>query len=143
MDQDKILFMLKKEGLKITPQRIEIVKTLLELRDQHPSLKELYEKVKEKIPTISFSTLYSTIKKLEELGLIKLFDLLGETRIELNKKPHINLIHVNKGTIIDITDDKLLNLLREKLGIDKDSFILINVLIYNAHDNRDNKQLTQ
>jgi len=137
MDQEEILNMLKKEGLKITPQRIEIVKTLLELRDQHPSLKELYEKVRKKIPTISFSTLYSTIRRLEELGLVKLFDLLGETRIELNRKPHVNLIHMDKGVIIDIVDNNLLDLLRKKLGISKDSFILLNVLVYNTHDSHD------
>ncbi len=134
MNQKEILDMLKNKGMKITPQRIEIVKTLLELRDHHPSLKELYEEVKKKVPTISFSTLYSTIKKLEELGLVKLFDLLGETRIELNKKPHVNLIYIDKGLITDVVDDNLLDLLRKKLGVGEDSFVLVNVLVYNTRN---------
>ena len=49
----------------------------------------------------------------------------------------MNLIHMDKGVIIDIVDNNLLDLLRKKLGISKDSFILLNVLVYNTHDSHD------
>lgn len=134
MSVNELLKTLKSKGMKTTPQRIEILRTLIELKDKHPSLNELYEKVKEKIPTLSFSTLYSTIRRLEELGFIKLFDLLGETRIEVNTRPHINIIDLDKGAIRDLNNDELVRIIAEKVAL-KDRKILVNVLVYGKREN--------
>ena len=72
---DKIVNEIKKRGHKLTPQRLEIIRLLIKKGEYHPSLNEVYEEVKEKLFTVSFSTLYNTIKILEELGVIKLFNL--------------------------------------------------------------------
>jgi Fe2+ or Zn2+ uptake regulation protein len=69
-------------------------------------------------------------RELEELGIIRLFDLLGETRIEVNKHPHINIINLRTGEIRDYNDDKLLNEVRIKLGLNEAEFILVNILVY-------------
>ncbi len=130
MDINDMLSLLRSKGMKITPQRIEIVRTLIELKDDHPSLKQLYEEVRRRVPTISFSTLYSTIQKLEELGVVKLFDLLGETRVEVNRRPHINLIDLKKNKITDILDEDTIEFLRRRLGLRGEHFILVNVLVY-------------
>ena len=130
MNINDMLSLLRSRGMKVTPQRIEIIRTLIELKDDHPSLKQLYEEVRKRVPTISFSTLYSTIQKLEELGVVKLFDLLGETRVEVNKKPHINLIDLKKNKITDILDEDAIEFLKRRLGLKGERFILVNVLVY-------------
>ncbi len=130
MSIDGLLKTLKSKGMKITPQRIEILRTLMELKDRHPSLNELYERVRERIPTLSFSTLYSTIRRLEELGFIKLFDLLGETRIEVNMRPHINIIELDEGVVRDLNDDELVEVIVEKLALKDKGDVLVNVLVY-------------
>ena len=124
---------LRKSGLKVTPQRIEIVNSLIKLGDQHPSLNQLYNDVRKKVPTVSFSTLYNTVRRLEELGALRLFDLLGETRIEVNLDPHINLIDVRNGDIKDIFNPELIETISQKLGIEitGEKHVLINVLMYN------------
>jgi len=127
---DMIMKELKKTGMKQTPQRIEVVRTLLKLKDNHPTLNQVYNDAKKRVPTLSFSTLYMIIKKLEELGVIKLFDLLGETRIEVNNKPHINIIDLCNREIHDYDDDSLVRKIVEETGLDYSSFVLINILVY-------------
>jgi Fur family peroxide stress response transcriptional regulator len=120
---------LRKAGMKITPQRLIILRKLLEMKDEHPSLNKLYTEVKKELPTISFSTLYSVIKKLEELGLVKVFDLLGESRIEVNRKPHLNIIDLDKGRIREYYDKEIIDILSRKIGLNRDSIYLINIFV--------------
>ena len=58
----------REAGLKITPQRIEIYRELLQT-DEHPSAEMLYEKVKEKLPSISLDTVNRTLLTFNEIGL--------------------------------------------------------------------------
>ncbi len=129
---DSLVEVVRKAGLRVTPQRIEIVRAIMDIGHEHPSLNELYNVVRNRLPTISFSTLYTTLKKLEEIGLIRTFDLNGETRIEVNNKPHINIINVGENSVKDIIDEEILEILKKKLGIRSDKF-LVNILIYNNH----------
>ncbi|MHA1223105.1 MAG: Fur family transcriptional regulator [Candidatus Heimdallarchaeaceae archaeon] len=127
-----ILDLLKKKGYKLTPQRIEIVKILQQEEKTHPSLNHLYSLVKERLTTVSFSTLYNTISTLEEMGLIRLFTLQGETRVELNDTEHINIIDSSTGRIVDIEDKELVGQIKEKTKFDKKKYktFLINILLY-------------
>ena len=47
-------------GLKLTPQRLAILDYLKENRE-HPSAEMIFKSVREKFPTISFSTVYNTL----------------------------------------------------------------------------------
>jgi Fur family peroxide stress response transcriptional regulator len=128
----KMIDKLKEKGYKLTPQRIEIIKILGENTGTHPFLEEIYKIVKNRLITVSFSTLYNTITTLEEIGLIKLFNFQNETRIELNPDIHINIINQNTGKIVDITDDELIKEIMQKLKYNKKEHkhILINVIFY-------------
>ena len=59
----------RKEGLKITHQRLEIFKELLNSHD-HPTVEKLYQRLLSKLPTISLDTVYRTLTTLEQHGLI-------------------------------------------------------------------------
>ncbi|WP_367883746.1 transcriptional repressor [Thermococcus peptonophilus] len=80
--------------------------------------------MREDFPTVSFSTLYSNLITLKELGLVELFSIEGETRVELNTEPHINLI--NGDSIVDIDDPEIIEALKKRLGKEVK---LVNVLV--------------
>ncbi len=105
---------LKEKGYKLTPQRLKVVEILDRIGSEHPSLKEILDEIREEFPTVSFSTLYSNVLTLKELGLLELFSLDGETRVELNTEPHINLI--SGGKVIDFNDPEIIERIREKTG---------------------------
>jgi Fur family transcriptional regulator, peroxide stress response regulator len=60
---------LKAGGHRLTPQRVAIVRLLVNSRD-HPSAAQLYERIAEQFPTTSLATVYKTLAILRELGLV-------------------------------------------------------------------------
>ncbi len=130
--KDDIASELRDLGLKLTPQRLEIVRVLKENMDDHPSLNYLHEAVKKKMPTVSFSTLFNTITTLDKAGYLTIFDLEGETRVELNMTDHINIIDRRTGEVLDIDDERIMDSIIEDLGRDrvKDKRVMINVILY-------------
>jgi len=126
-DYEKMVEKLRSKGQRLTPQRLEIIKAIAKYEDKHPSLSDLMNDVKKVLPTVSFSTLYNTMMKFEEIGLVHLFSINGETRIETKIKPHINLIDRKSGKIEDIDDTKLLELIKKKI---KSNDIIVNIIVY-------------
>ena len=63
---EKLIGSLRKKGLKITPQRLAIFKTLKDDKS-HPCAEEIYLKVREDYPTISLATVYQTLDTLENI----------------------------------------------------------------------------
>ncbi|RLF45744.1 MAG: transcriptional repressor [Thermoplasmata archaeon] len=126
-DYEKMVEKLRSKGQRLTPQRLEIIKAIAKYEDKHPSLSDLMNDVKKVLPTVSFSTLYNTVMKFEEIGLVHLFSINGETRIETKIKPHINLIDRKSGKIEDIDDTNLLELIKKKI---KSNDIIVNIIVY-------------
>ncbi|ASJ12712.1 Fur family transcriptional regulator [Thermococcus thioreducens] len=124
MWKKKAIKRLKEHNYKLTPQRLKLVEILDRIGGEHPSLKEVLDEIREEFPTVSFSTLYSNVLTLKELGLLELFSLDGETRVELNTEPHINLI--SEGEVVDLNDPEIIERIREKIGRDVK---LVNVLV--------------
>ncbi len=124
MWKEKALEKLKENGYKLTPQRLKLLDVLEETGKSHPSLNDLLEEVRKDFPTMSFSTLYSNLQTLRGLGLVELFSLGGETRVELNTNPHINLI--SEGEIIDLNDPEIIEAIQRKTG---KRVRLVNVLV--------------
>ncbi len=99
-------------GIKITPQRLELIKKLKELEKYHPSFNDIYKAVKATHPSVSRSTVHENLKLLVKLGIIGSFHYKGEIRYEMNSEPHVNLAEPN-GKIRDIKNDKINKLLAE------------------------------
>jgi len=97
---------LREHGVKITPQRLEIIRKLEELGSSHPSFNEVYKAVEDTYPSISRSTVYENLKLLVELGVIKSFHYNGEIRYEMNPNSHVNLVE-SDGAIRDIKNDEI------------------------------------
>jgi Fur family peroxide stress response transcriptional regulator len=103
------LSVLKEKGYRLTPQRLEVVKIVLEKLDkrEHPTFNDILADVKARMPSISASTVYNILKLLEDNGVVVSFEHNGRTyydRIE----PHINVICLNDGKVIDIQSEEVL-----------------------------------
>lgn len=96
----------REHGIKITPQRLELIRTLKKLEKTHPSFSEIYNTVKTIQPSVSKSTVYENLKLLVKLGIIKGFHYNGEIHYEMNYEPHVNLVEFN-GKIRDIKNDEI------------------------------------
>ena len=91
----------RKEGLKITHQRLEVFKELLNSQD-HPSVEKLYRRLLLKLPTISLDTVYRTLTTLEQHGLVtRVQTQESQTRFEGRIDNHHHVICKKCGKITD------------------------------------------
>ena len=91
----------RKEGLKITHQRLEVFKELLNSQD-HPTVEKLYRRLLRKLPTISLDTVYRTLTTLEQHGLVtRVQTLESQARFEGRIDNHHHAICKNCGKITD------------------------------------------
>jgi Fur family peroxide stress response transcriptional regulator len=93
--------MCRKEGLKITHQRLEIFKELLNSED-HPTVDTLYHRLLPKLPTISLDTIYRTLTTLEQHGLVaRVQSEESQARFEGKMEEHHHAICKKCGKITD------------------------------------------
>jgi len=114
MWKDLAIERLRKSKFKLTPQRFKLIEVIEKIGQNHPTIGEVYEQIKSDFPTMSFSTLYSNILNLKELNLLELLNFFGKTRIEINVRPHINILE--NGIVKDLNDDELIEKIEEKIG---------------------------
>ncbi|MEW6243488.1 MAG: Fur family transcriptional regulator [Bacillota bacterium] len=93
---------LRERGLKVTPQRMAIYRTLCETT-AHPTAETIWEKVKEEFPAISFNTVYTTLGILERTGLIQRLHV-GENvaHYDADISPHVHLCCERCGRVRDL-----------------------------------------
>lgn len=109
MDKQEILNKLKEKGLRTTPQRIILFHKLMQMHG-HIKAEDLYNAVKEDIPSISISTVYRTLKEFEENGFIYSLPSsvdYGLTIFDTNTKPHHHFICKVCGKVYDIPEDSV------------------------------------
>ncbi|MGB9705297.1 MAG: Fur family transcriptional regulator [Pyrobaculum sp.] len=115
MESTQVVQVLRDRGYRVTPQRIEVINIVLEklAKREHPTFNDILNEVKQKMPSISASTVYSILRLLEDSGLVVSFEHNGRTYYD-SVSPHINVVCVNSDKVIDIVDDSIVNLLRER-----------------------------
>ncbi len=102
---DAMVSDLKRLGLKLTPQRMAIVR---ELADDvtHPTAQALFERLRPAFPTMSFATVYNTLDALARCGLIQTMHSLnvgGEAlRFDPNAAPHHHAVCDRCGSVHDV-----------------------------------------
>ncbi len=102
--RQRLLNCLKEKGLKLTPQRREIIE-ILSSEKSHPSARTIFQKAREKAPTISMSTVYYTLdifKKYKAIKELEFYDM--ENRYEGDISNHLNLICIGCGKIQDFKE---------------------------------------
>jgi len=99
---EKYVNQLKEKDLKATPQRLEILKYLDEHRT-HPTVDEIYKKLKKNNPSLSKTTVYNSVEALDENGVIQSITITGnEIRYDFKKEMHHHFLCKKCGEIIDI-----------------------------------------
>jgi Fur family peroxide stress response transcriptional regulator len=91
---------LKDTGVKITPQRLEIFREILNSGD-HPDAETIHKRVSEKSPSISQDTVYRTLWMLTDLGLITTRSSSCKTRFEPNLSSHHHFVCTKCGMTRD------------------------------------------
>ena len=92
---------LEESGLRLTHQRLEIYREMTLARD-HPSAEEVFQRVRERIPTISLDTVYRNLATLEEHRLIIKLDLgANQARFDSNLEPHHHLVCSKCRRVVD------------------------------------------
>ncbi|RFC65537.1 transcriptional repressor [Fulvimarina endophytica] len=100
--------MLREAGLRVTSQRMAILRTLSSAED-HPTAEEIAGKARGSDASISHATVYRTLSVLEELGLIRKLSLENSpARYELcGDDDHGHIVDVGDGTIIEFEDEAM------------------------------------
>jgi len=102
MSYSEVLNTLRARGLKITPQRVEVLR-FLEANRIHPTAQRVYEHVIAKVGSVSFTTIYNTLHLLEKIGVMKKIVISENTTVyDINTKPHGHFVCRNCGQIFDI-----------------------------------------
>ncbi|MFX1337877.1 MAG: Fur family transcriptional regulator [Promethearchaeota archaeon] len=108
MDDQELFALFRKNGYKVTTQRLAIYK-FIKPRKDHPTADQIYQELKTDYPTLSLGTIYKTLHTLKELGLIQELGFNeGKIRYDPNMEPHINLVCVKCGKIVDYKSDNVI-----------------------------------
>lgn len=99
---DKYVKVLKDNDLKVTPQRLEILR-YLDMHREHPTADIIYSNLKETNPSLSKTTVYNTLEHLDQHGLVQTLTISGsELRFDSVINPHHHFLCKTCGNIIDI-----------------------------------------
>ncbi|MCF0173378.1 MAG: transcriptional repressor [Bacteroidales bacterium] len=102
---------IKAAGLKLTPQRKAVYKSMMKLR--HARLEEIVEDLKQEYDNLTLSTVYRVLDSFCKAGLLSLVCRpdTGECYYDITTEGHHHLF--DRGSIVDYCDDNLTRLVQE------------------------------
>lgn len=99
--------MLSKAGLKVTPQRIAVLRAIMG-RVDHPTAEQLYGKLSKSHPGITQATIYNILDNLVEHGIItRVFTPEGKQRFDPITTNHGHIYCHKSQEIVDFHDQEL------------------------------------
>lgn len=102
-----IINKIKKQGLRLTPQRLAILE-LLEGNTTHPSAEEIYQQLKLKYPSLSLTTVYNNLEMLTKAGELQEIRIRAEKRrFDPNPAPHGHFLCRICDSLSDLDADTL------------------------------------
>jgi len=105
-------------GARVTQQRREVLRAVVE-SDRHPDAQAVLHSVRERMPRISFDTVYRTLAFLEENGLIRRVQGTAErARFDGNDRPHHHFVCRKCGKIMDFESEDI-DRMRLPVGVGK------------------------
>jgi Fur family transcriptional regulator, peroxide stress response regulator len=104
---DAFLQACKREGVKVTHQRMEIFREVAGT-EEHPDAETVYNRVRRRIPTVSLDTVYRALAFMEKVKLISRVHVLSErSRFDANTRPHHHFVCSKCGLIRDFQDPEI------------------------------------
>ena len=105
LDQQELVDRMREWAVRVTPQRLAIAEVVLNSSD-HPTVQQIYERVKGHFPSMTLATIYSTLGVLQKSGLIQELPFQKQSRYEPNMEPHVNLVCIECENVIDADTDR-------------------------------------
>jgi len=101
MNTPETMKFLQAAGKRITPERKLLLRIISE--NAHLDASEIYQLAKREDPKINLSTVYRTVRLLEELGVVEASEL-GEDHqhYEVRVDEHYHLICLDCGKVVEI-----------------------------------------
>ena len=101
----ELLARLRRDGFRLTPQRMAVLRVLAD-DTGHPTVEQVYERVRVAYPTTSLATIYKTIDMLKGIGEVLELNVGESHRYDgRDPRPHPHLICEECGTIEDLVLD--------------------------------------
>ncbi len=103
---ETIIALFKKNGLKITPQRMAVVNAL-EGNRSHPTAEDIFNRLRETYPSLSFTTVYNICKSIKSVGGVREL-IIDRDRIHYDPdmSPHHHIICTECGRLDDVFYEK-------------------------------------
>ena len=100
---EKYVNLLKTHSIKITQQRLEIIK-YLDMHHTHPDVEEIYTELKKNHPSLSRTTVYNSLEILKKNRIIQSITISGsELRYDIEEGMHHHFLCKQCGAILDIS----------------------------------------
>jgi Fe2+ or Zn2+ uptake regulation protein len=98
---EELVDLLRARGKKVTPQRVLIYRMLL-ADHSHPTAEQLHSRLREQLPGLSLTTVYSALNDLVQEGEVRRFEAGdGSVHFDPEMRPHAELVCVQCGRIDD------------------------------------------
>lgn len=102
---DQLLLRLRQDSIRLTPQRLAVLRILAD-DTGHPTVEQVFERVRGDYPTTSLATIYKTIDMLKGIGEVLELSVGESHRYDgRDPRPHPHLICESCGSIIDLPLD--------------------------------------
>ena len=99
---EKYVEMLREKNLKVTSQRLDVIRFLDENRS-HPTADEIYRALKKANPSLSKTTVYNVLDILRDNGMVSVLTISGtESRYDLKAVQHHHFYCRTCGRIFDM-----------------------------------------
>lgn len=114
LSDEALLTILRQCGLKVTNQRLSILKVLNTGPRVHMTAQDILDEVKKHFPQIGFATIYRFLKRLTEKSVISEISMgNASSRYELkSKKLHYHIACVHCGKIIEFKNKTIEKILK-------------------------------
>ncbi len=105
---DKALKMLSNSPLKLTEQRMNLIRLLFRNGACHFTADDIYNEVNKKKLKISLATIYNSLNQFEKNGIIKSIKVsTDKIYFDTNLKEHHHFFCQNSGKLIDIQTNQV------------------------------------
>ncbi|MDD4564071.1 MAG: Fur family transcriptional regulator [Eubacteriales bacterium] len=102
---DKLTKELKRNNIRISYQRLKVLEYLVNHKC-HPTVEQIYSSLNKDIPTLSKTTIYSTLNTLADAGMIRVINIEDhETRYDATIENHGHFKCESCGEIYDFNID--------------------------------------
>jgi len=91
---------------RLTPQRQAVLQVIRE-RDDHPTANEIFEAARKRLPSLSYATVYNSLKFLRESGLVRELafgDSASRYDREIDRHDHAICSHCGKLVDFDLPE---------------------------------------